>query len=162
MIILLLNRVYTCYTVRMINLYGSSRERPFLICFSIVYLINEGLIDYVYLYASQWVLFQPLLLNGCLKGKYLRGAFWRSQSLKWPDFPCPWSHALVLGLGLGIYSGYTQLIHVNSISTTSIYTPMVKRASNLRALYPLNILVVLFSYSVCSSEPGFFNIFLVA
>ena len=27
--------------------------------------------------------------------KYLRGAFWQSQSLKWLYFPCPWSQVLM-------------------------------------------------------------------
>ena len=49
----------------------------------------------------KWKLLRtPLLLsfrsrgdNSKVKVKYLRGAFWRSWSLKWPDFPCPWSWA---------------------------------------------------------------------
>ena len=31
----------------------------------------------------------PTCLAIELKVKYLRGAFWQSRSLKWPDFPCP-------------------------------------------------------------------------
>ena len=30
------------------------------------------------------------------KVKYLRGAFWQSQSLSWPYFPCPWNQVVAL------------------------------------------------------------------
>ena len=69
------------------------------------------------------------------KVKYLRGAFWRSRSLKWPDFPCP-SEA---GFGIMPLSSTLSQLHILSIHRYSLWDVPTKTYRLLPVFVPLII-----------------------
>ena len=70
-----------------------------------------------------------------VKVKYLWGAFWQSRSLKWPDFPCPWSQALALCCWLRTLSVTYPLCGLALTSTTDTLSEMCSLRRTDSCLY---------------------------
>ena len=82
-----------------------------------------------------------------VKVKYLRGVFWWSRPLRWPDFPCPWSQALCYAAQL-----YTLSLHTLSM----VQLLLTRRIIYLRhaQLYEYMHIFVCFAPSIMHSLTG--------